>query len=92
MKKRRKLNVQKTFCTISAGFILACAIFYGFRFLSLYLDNKKSLESKEDTLAKTIITNNNEDEDFKNINEEYYFNGKVEDNYVLYSNLLFCHL
>ena len=88
MKKRRKLNVQKTFCTISAGFILACAIFYGFRFLSLYLDNKKSLESKEDTLAKTIITNNNEDEDFKNINEEYYFNGKVEDNYVLYSNLL----
>ena len=88
MKKRRKLNVQKTFCTISAGFILACAIFYGFRFLSLYLDNKKSLESKEDTLAKTIITNNNEDEYFKNINEEYYFNGKVEDNYVLYSNLL----
>lgn len=88
MKKRRKLNVQKTFCTISAGFILACIIFYGFRFISLYLENKKNLKVDENTLSKVIIDNNNNDENFKNVNNDYYFTNDTDDNYVLYSNIL----
>ena len=88
MKKRRKLNVQKTFCTISASFIIACILFYGFRFVTLYLDNKKSLEAQADTLAKVINDNNKNDDTFKDINGDYYFSGKVDDNYVMYSNML----
>lgn len=88
MKKRRKLNVQKTFCTISASFIIACILFYGFRFVTLYLDNKKSLEAQADTLAKVITDNNKNDDTFKDINGDYYFSGKVDDNYVMYSNML----
>ena len=88
MKKRRKLNVQKTFCTISASFIIACILFYSFRFITLYLDNKKSLEAQADTLAKVINDNNKNDDTFKDINGDYYFSGKVDDNYVMYSNML----
>ena len=88
MKKRRKLNIQKTFCTISAGFILACIIFYGYRFITLYLDNKKNLKTEENTLAKEIIDNNSNNENFKNVNNEYYFTNDTDNNYIMYSNIL----
>lgn len=88
MKKRRKISYQKTFSTISAGFILACCIFYGYRFISLYLENKKSLEVEDNTLAKVIKKNNKDDDTFKNINNSYYFSGNTDDNYITYSNML----
>ena len=40
-RKKRKLNFQKIFNLISAMFILACCIFYGTRFLKLYIANNK---------------------------------------------------
>jgi len=88
MKKRRKFSLQKTFSTVSASFIFACCIFYGYRFVSLYLENEKSLEVEDNTLATVIKNNNKDDETFNNINGVSYFNGKVDDNYVSYSNLL----
>ena len=44
VKKKRKLNWQKIFNLISFTFILACIIFYGTRFIRLYLQNNKKEE------------------------------------------------
>lgn len=92
MKKRvnkkneiRKLNIQKIFNIVSFTFILACCIFYGGRFVKLYLENNKSEEIK--TFADHIKDNNIENENFKNINGDYYFYGTEINNYVNYSNL-----
>ena len=81
---KRKISYQKVFSFISAGFILACILFYGGRFLKLYLENKKDTVSNKDTLVQNLKNNY----EFNNINNEYYLK-KVEDkNYVLYSNIL----
>jgi len=84
-KKKRKLNIQKIFNLVSFTFILACCIFYGSRFISLYLDNNKTKEVK--VLANKIINNNKDNDNFKKINEDYYFQGNDVDNYLAYSNL-----
>lgn len=86
VKKKRKLNIQKIFNLISATFILACCIFYGTRLLKLYIANNKT--EKITVLADNIKDNNTENENFNKINEEYYFTGEVENNYVKYSGLL----
>lgn len=83
--KDNKLNIQKIFNIISFTFILACCIFYGGRFLKLYLENNKTEELK--ALADNIKDNNNDNENFKNINGNYYFYGTEINNYVKYSNL-----
>lgn len=85
VKKKRKLNWQKIFNLISFTFILACIIFYGTRFIRLYLQNNKKEEIK--VLADNIKDNNNET--LKNINGDYYFTGKEVNNYIKYSNILF---
>lgn len=85
-RKKRKLNFQKIFNLISAMFILACCIFYGTRFLKLYIVNNKV--EKITVLADNIKDNNKDSESFKQINEDYYFTGEVENNYVKYSNIL----
>ena len=41
-KKKRKISFQKIFNLISLAFILACCIFYGTRFIKLYLEYNKS--------------------------------------------------
>ena len=82
--KRRKISYQKVFSFISAGFIIGCCIFYGTRFLTLYLDNKKEQIKLEDTLSQAIKENNN----LKEINGNYYFQNDVDNNYVMYSNIL----
>ena len=82
--KRRKISYQKVFSFISAGFIIGCCIFYGTRFLTLYLDNKKEQIKLEDTLSQAIKENNN----LKEINGDYYFQNDVDNNYVMYSNIL----
>ena len=86
---KRKLSKQKIFSAISAGFIIACCIFYGTKFIKLYLENKKELKLNEDALVNTIMEENEKKEDkFKKINSSYYFTGKADNNYVIYSNIL----
>lgn len=85
VKKKRKLNWQKIFNLISFTFILTCIIFYGTRFIRLYLQNNKKEEIK--VLADNIKDNN--EGNLKNINSDYYFTGKEVNNYVKYSNILF---
>lgn len=83
--KRRKISYQKVFSFISAGFIVGCCIFYGTRFLTLYLENKKEEIKLEDTLSQNIKETNN---DFKKVNNDFYFQNDVDNNYVMYSNIL----
>lgn len=86
VKKKRKISIQKVFNLVSAMFILACCIFYGTRFLKLYIANNKI--EKITVLADNIKDNNKDNELFKQINDEYYFTGETENNYIKYSNLL----
>ena len=82
--KKRRLNFQKIFNLLSFTFLLSCVIFYGSRFIKLYLENNKAEESK---LLGDIIKENNE---LNNVNNEYYyFTGEDPNNYLKYSNLLF---
>ena len=85
-RSKKKLSIQKIFNLISFMFLLACVIFYGGRFIKLYIENNKVEETN--SMAKDIKESNNENENFKNINGEYYFNGKDVNNYVSYSNLI----
>ena len=87
VRKKRKLNFQKIFNLVSATFILACCIFYGTRFIKLYIENNKV--EKITVLADNIKENNKENNNFKQINEDYYFTNEDENNYIKYSNILF---
>ena len=84
-KKKTKISIQKIFNLISAMFILACSIFYGTRFITLYLDNNKPEDVK--VLADNIRDHNSENSSFKNISGDYYFEGTDVNNYLKYSNL-----
>lgn len=82
--KKRRLNFQKIFNLLSFTFLLSCVIFYGSRFIKLYLENN---EEEESQLLGDIIKDNSE---LNNINNEYYyFTGEDPNNYLKYSNLLF---
>lgn len=81
---RRKISYQKVFSIISAGFILACILFYGGRFLKLYLENKKDVVENKNTLVQNLKNNY----ELNNINNEYYLKEDENRNYVLYSNIL----
>ena len=87
-KKKRKISFQKIFIAISAGFFLACCLFYGTRFVKLYLENEKKLKKNEDALANLIINENQNKDTFKKVNNNYYFNGEADNNYIIYSNIL----
>ena len=82
----KKLSYQKIFCFLSILFISCCFIFYGSRFVKLYLENKKIKIVEKNTLAKVLKENN--DKNFKNINGTNYFTGDDDTNFVLYSNIL----
>lgn len=84
----KKISFQKIFCFISFLFILSCCIFYGTRFLKLYLENRKDEIEEKNSLAKVLKENNNENENFKSVNGQNYFTGKEEKNYLLYSSIL----
>ena len=81
---RRRISYQKVFSFISAGFILACILFYGGRFLKLYLENKKDVVENKNTLVQNLKNNY----ELNNINNEYYLKEDENKNYVLYSNIL----
>lgn len=85
-KKKKNLSFQKIFNIISFTFILACCIFYGTRFVTLHLDHNKPEDKK--VLADNIKDNNVNNESFKNINGDYYFEGTENNNYLKYSNLI----
>lgn len=85
-RSKRKLSVQKIFNLISLTFLLACIVFYGGRFIKLYIENNKVEEVN--SLAKNIKESNENNDNFKAINNEYYFNGNEVNNYVSYSNLI----
>ena len=85
-KKKRKLSIQKIFNIASGIFILSCILFYGIRFIKLYKENYTVDEVAH--IGDTIKENNQNNDNFKNINGDYYFYGKEENNYVSYSNML----
>ena len=85
-RSKRKISVQKIFNLVSLMFLLACVIFYGGRFIKLYIENNKVEETN--SMAKNIKESNKDNKNFKIVNGEYYFSGTNINNYVSYSNLL----
>lgn len=88
IKHKIKIDYQKLFNTISIGFICACVLFYGARFTSLYIKNKKVEEENVNTLYKVIFNTNYGKENFVDIGGNHYFKNEVDNNYVTYSNIL----
>lgn len=84
----KKLNYQNIFCFISILFIISCCSFYGTRFIKLYLENQKDTSQAKNSLAEKIFDKNENTATFKNINDEYYFIGHADNNYLEYSNIL----
>lgn len=84
----KKLNIQKIFCFISFLFILGCCIFYGTRFIKLYLANRKVETEERNSLVKVVRNNNAENDNFKIVNGKNYFTGNEDNNYLEYSNIL----
>ena len=84
--KKRVVNKQKVFWLISGAFLLTCVIFYGYRFISLYIDNYTSDDSTVVLLSENILTNRVKDLNRKG--DSYYFNKDTNNNYVRYSNLI----
>ncbi len=88
IKHKIKIDYQKLFNTISIGFICACVLFYGARFTSLYIKNKKVEEENVNTLYKVVFNTNYGKENFVDIGGNHYFKNEVDNNYVIYSNIL----
>ena len=88
IKHKIKVDYQKLFNTISIGFICACVLFYGARFTSLYIKNKKVEVENVNTLYKVIFNTNYGKENFVDIGGNHYFKNEVDNNYVTYSNIL----
>lgn len=84
----KKLSFQKIFCFISFLFILSCCIFYGTRFIKLYLENKEQQSIEKNTLVKVIRENNKNNKKYTDINNTEYFINDSNNNYLQYSNLL----
>ena len=83
----KKLSFQKLFNFISILFIMSCFIFYGTRFLKLYIQNKKEEIEEKNSLVKVIKENNEENEYFKSVNGENYFTSKCDNNYVVFDGI-----
>ena len=84
----KKEVIQKIFCYISFLFILSCCIFYGTRFIKLFLEEKQKQKIEKNTLVKVIKENNINNNNFKDINNIKYFVNDSNNNYILYSNIL----
>ena len=84
----KRLSFQKIFNFISILFIISCCIFYGTRFIKLYLENKKVETIEKNSLVKVLKENNSDNDNFKSVNGENYFTEDVNSNYLLYSNIL----
>ena len=51
----KKLSFSKIFCFLSFLFILSCCIFYGTRFIKLFLENKKVEIIEKNSLIKMAL-------------------------------------
>ena len=87
MKKKRKISYQKIFCAISFLFILGCVLFYGIRFIMLYIENNTTDIESITNLSKRVTAEHANQSYFKNINSNYYFVGDTDKNYVKYKNI-----
>lgn len=87
MKKKRKISYQKIFCAISFLFILGCVLFYGIRFIMLYIENNTTDIESITNLSKRVTAEHANQSYFKNINSNYYFVGNTDKNYVKYKNI-----
>ena len=84
----KKLSFQKIFCFLSFLFILSCCVFYGSRFIKLYLQNRKIEIEEKNSLIKVLKENNMDNEYFKSVNGQNYFTSKTDNNYLLYSGII----
>lgn len=84
----KKISFRKIFCFISFIFLVSCCIFYGTRFIKLYLKNQEERNIEKNSLVKVIRENNEKSNNFKEINNIEYFINNPDNNYLLYSNLL----
>ncbi len=87
MKKKRKISYQKIFCAISFLFILGCILFYGSRFIILYIENNTTDVESITNFSKRVTAEHANQSYFKNINSNYYFVGNTDKNYVKYKNI-----
>ena len=76
----KKLSFQKIFCFVSFLFILSCCIFYGTRFIKLFIANEKEKRIEKDSLVKIIKENNEDNKNFQNIDEHLYFINDTKEN------------
>lgn len=84
----KKLNFQRIFCFVSFLFILSCCIFYGTRFIKLYLENRKVEIEEKNSLVKVLRESNADNENFEIVNGKNYFTGNASVNYLEYSHIL----
>ena len=86
------LKLQNIFCVISALFILGCCVFYGRRFIKYYyIYNPKGGDTTAIPLLAKNITSNSEivyEGSGLYHNDNYTYKGSVNNNYVMYSNML----
>lgn len=87
-KQKIKINKQKLFIFISSIFIIICILWYGSRAIYYYLDTRKKVKNEDKFLAQTIIDKNYNTDNFKKINNDYYFYKDAKNNYLSYSNML----
>lgn len=83
---KRKINFQKVFNAVSIVFLSTCFLFYGIRFLTLYIKSAKKMTIEANTVGNKLKKENKDI--LKNIEGTYYFVGDVETNYVSYSGIL----
>ena len=98
MKKRksvrknsvRKINPQKVFCFISFIFILTCCLWYGGRLVYFYCQEHKGNEKvvETDSFANKLVKDNSSNKSFRKYDDEYYFYQGSDNNYLIYSNIL----
>lgn len=84
----KRLNFQNIFCFISFLFLLSCCIFYGTRFVKLYLANEEEKKIEKNSLVKVIKESNENNNNFKEINDNLYFINNADNNYLKYSNIM----
>lgn len=84
----KKELIQKIFCYVSFVFLFSCCVFYGTRFIKFYLESKEKQNIEKNTLVKVIKENNYNNDNFKSINNVKYFINNSDNNYILYSNIL----
>lgn len=83
---KRKIKFQKIFNIVSIAFLSICALVYGTRFLTLYIKSAMKASNEANTLGSKLKKENKDI--LKKIDNDRYFYGDVNTNYVSYSGIL----